>query len=143
MSYSSKTDVITPQKLVDNDPKNSLLRRFKTLHKIQNQITLQEVEVDDIICIVFKKDKWYYRVSDVALWSKCGHIKTVLFLRLKDKPKRRKNFPTFHGKEQFIFKHKRHYAVYTVHIWTAYRDENLIGNIGINKVPNLGMCLCN
>ena len=73
---------------------------------------------------------------------KCGHIKTVLFLKLREKPKHRKNFPTFHGKEQFIVKHGRRYAFYTVHLWSAYKDKEMIGNIGFNKIPNLGMCTC-
>jgi len=137
MSYNQRTDVLNPTRLLSKDVKDNLLKR-------NHQTTLKEIRMNQIICIKYYEEKWYYQLSDFALWSKCGHIKTALFLRLKNKNKPAlKRVVTFHGKDQFIVKHKNRIAIYNVLVFPAYRDEKLIGSISLQKIPNLGLCMCN
>ena len=128
MSYQQTTD---QPKISDNrDFKDNLLRASKKL---------KSVILTDTICIVFKKDKWYYIVADVATWSKCGNIKTVLFYRLEKKPKGK--IITFHGKEQFMFKFKNRYAIYSVQVYAGNSyNHDIITRVGFVKIPNLKDC---
>lgn len=128
MSYNQMTDI----KKVGNsiDFKNNLIKSTQVL---------KQVRLNDNICVIFKKDKWYYTVEDVALWAKCGSVKTVLFYRLRNKPKGK--IITFHGKEQFLFRYKTKYAIYSVQVYgrNSY-NENIITHVGFTKIPNLKEC---
>lgn len=118
------------QMLRKGDFKDKLLRTTQLL---------KTVKLNDNLCIVFKKDKWYYTVSDVATWSKCGNIKTVLFLHLRNKPKGK--LKIFHGKEQFIFQFKNKHAIYSVNVYArSSYNKNIITDVGFTKVPNLKEC---
>jgi len=127
MSYQQTTDLKTSK---HRDFKGKLLHSKKIL---------DEIQLGDILCIVYKKDKWYYKVEDVATWSKCGNIRTVLFYRIKDKPK--KKVTTFHGTEQFLFKFKNKYAIYSVQVYARNSyNKNMITHVSLQKVPNLREC---
>ena len=132
MSYRQVTDL-------DRDVKHG--RDFKD-NLIEYTKILKQIRLNQNLCIRYKKDRWYYTVADVALWSVCGSIKTVLFLRLDKRPKG-KTF-TFHGMEQFLFKYKNKYAIYNVQVsaQNSYKP-NIITGVGFQKIPNLKECICN
>ena len=129
MTYQQTTD-IKENKKISNDFKDNLLKASKNL---------KSVELNDVLCIKFKEDKWYYLVSDVAVWSNCKNIKTVLFYRLKKKPKGRTK--TFHGMDMFSFTFNGKYAIYRVQVYARNDyDPNIITAVGFTKIPNLKEC---
>lgn len=133
MSYSDTTDLSMLMTRHVRDFKDKLIEYEKIL---------KQVMIGQTLCIVFKKDKRYYKLVDVALWSKCGNIKTALFLRLRNRPKGR--IKEFHGREQFLVKHKDKYAIYGVHIYARSKiDPNIMTDVGFQKIPNLQECMCN
>lgn len=131
MSYHQTTDIKFPNKL-NNDFKNNL---------IKSQQMLKTIKLNQNISVQYKKDKWYYVVEDVAIWTKCGNIRTVLFYRLKNRPKGK--VINFHGKEQFIFEYKGKYAIYNIGVYARNTyNHNIITHVSFTKVPNLQECSC-
>lgn len=119
------------------------MNRFNRLQKP----ILKHLGIGSIFCTALAKDKKYYILSDIASWSKCGHIKTILpyeviFDSDIEKIKKLKKLITLKNNEQIIVKFGKHHAIYNVKIRSYYNNENKIRSTSFTKIPNLNQCRC-
>ena len=105
-------------------------------------VSLKQIKVGDQLKQRYKKQVMYCKLLDVALWSRCGHIKTALFVELREKPKGK--IIDITNDDEILVVHNKHNAIYSmkldINTWNG-RDD--LRDIHFNKVPNLRKCSCN
>lgn len=105
-------------------------------------ISLKQVKVGSQLKQRYKNQVMYCKLLDVALWSRCGHIKTALFVKLKDKPKGK--ILDITNDDEILVVHGKQSAIYSMKLdINTYNGNDALRDIHFNKVPNLRKCFCN
>jgi len=94
---------------------------------------LPVVLIDDVFCIKFNQDLRFYKLHDVALWTKTKLIKTAEFKRVSA-PAFGETKLTFEKGNEFIVSYQKAIALYSVNIWRNSDNHEKIGDVYINKI---------